>query len=781
MRGKRNVIGLAVLFAAFTIQAAAAQDNLQETSGQPNAAVQNATQAQAASPLAIEVEPAQMKKIEIPQAQSEEAMLKSKIPGVTVMPEAYRKTEEGTLSKSHSSDTYTLEAPADGIYRLELVKTEDNLEVSLSLYEESGQEIGAKIIRQDGERITAQLRQGESYRVETAWEEGEGGYELTTFYQTGTKELETGMWAADSMEFSGQLHVYTIAPPADGWYRITVRQPDKKTVCSVEIYDESGNQVQSVQGAEYSEWIEMKAGSMYTVYAKQKEALGNYQMRVEYDRPATDISGYQLVEDSMVYEGQRNEYEFIPEENGRYRFEIAQAQNGAKVKLEISDSQGTKIKEGICGAGEGLVLDGIVKNAVYHISITQEENTGSYQMKIGMQREVVDLSGADRVKDQMEFEDQINRYHFVPECDDSYLITVDGMPDGASINMTVFDKSGAVAATGAALQNGSYLVLENAKAGETYEIQTAQEAELCGYQLLLQQRVSKKKIGDWVKSAIESGSMEDFYAEASAQERELIEKDKEEQALISQLEAYLSAEVTYEFGPHWQQLTTDTIRTWIVFDEENFALSLDDAQISQYAAQLAQTYDTYDKPRYFQTYDGSYVTVYGGSGYGWMIDQYGEAAALKEWITQGQRGSRSPVFAQEAASWDNCDLGYNYVEIDLTYQYVCMYIGGQLIVASPCVSGDLTLTDRTTPGGTYTLYYKQSPAVLIGPDYEQPVTYWMPFNGGIGLHDATWRGAFGGDIYVSDGSHGCINLPLDAAQTIYENIYAGMPIICYYR
>ncbi len=780
MRRKRNGILLAILFAAFGIQAAAAQESTQEMTQQNTAAIENATSAEA-QPLFIEVEPTPTKEIEIPQVQPEEQILKNEILSVAVMPETYQKVEEGTLSKSNPSDTYTLEAPLDGIYRLELMKTEDDFELSFFIYDESDQEIGAKIIRQDGERITAELKKDESYRVEIVWEEGKGTYELTTFYQTETKELKAGTWLADSMEFSGQRHVYTIIPPMDGWYRIALEQPENKTVCSVEVYNESKEKIESEQGFENSEWIEMKAGNPYTVYATQSENLGNYQIKVEYERPWTDISGYNLISDSMVYQGQCNEYQFIPEENGRYLFEIAQTENDIKVKFEIFDSEGTLIKEGICGYGEKLLLDGMVKDQSYQIRITQEEGIGNYQMKIGTQKKLVDLSDAKQLKDQMEFEDQINRYHFIPEVEDSYLITIDGMSDGASINMTVFDKTGVAVATGAALQNGSYLVLENAKAGETYEIQTAQEEGLSQYQLLIQQRVSKEKISAWIRNGIESGSMEAFYAQTSEEERELIQKDKEEQALISQLEAYLSSEVIYEFGPHREELKTDTIKTWIVFDEENFTLSLDDAKISEYIAQFAQTYDTYDKPRYFQTYDGSYVTVYGGSGYGWMIDQYSEAIALKEWITQGQSGSRSPIFAQEAASWDNCDLGYNYVEIDLTYQYVYMYIGGQLIVASPCVSGDLTLTDRTTPGGTYTLYYKQSPAILVGEDYEQPVTYWMPFNGGIGLHDATWRGAFGGDIYVSDGSHGCINLPFDAAQTIYENIYAGMPIICYYR
>ena len=55
----------------------------------------------------------------------------------------------------------------------------------------------------------------------------------------------------------------------------------------------------------------------------------------------------------------------------------------------------------------------------------------------------------------------------------------------------------------------------------------------------------------------------------------------------------------------------------------------------------------------------------------------------------------------------------------------------------------------------------------------------MPFNGGIGLHDATWRSKFGGDIYVTNGSHGCINLPKDKAEKIYDIIDKNMPIIVY--
>lgn len=62
-------------------------------------------------------------------------------------------------------------------------------------------------------------------------------------------------------------------------------------------------------------------------------------------------------------------------------------------------------------------------------------------------------------------------------------------------------------------------------------------------------------------------------------------------------------------------------------------------------------------------------------------------------------------------------------------------------------------------------------------EYETDVDYWMPFNGDIGIHDMTERGAFGGDIYINNGSHGCINTPYDAAKQIYNIVSAGTKVV----
>ena len=121
----------------------------------------------------------------------------------------------------------------------------------------------------------------------------------------------------------------------------------------------------------------------------------------------------------------------------------------------------------------------------------------------------------------------------------------------------------------------------------------------------------------------------------------------------------------------------------------------------------------------------------------------------------------------------------------MSRQKVWVYVDGNLEVETDCVTGCIN-KGHETPTGIYTLTYKEKDRILRGDklpngkySYQSHVDYWMPFNGGIGLHDASWRKKFGGDIYINSGSHGCINLPLEAAEKIYGIINKQMPIIVY--
>lgn len=172
--------------------------------------------------------------------------------------------------------------------------------------------------------------------------------------------------------------------------------------------------------------------------------------------------------------------------------------------------------------------------------------------------------------------------------------------------------------------------------------------------------------------------------------------------------------------------------------------------------------------------------------YGWQINQAEEAVALTRMVQNGTNQTREPAYSRTAASRTGNDFGTTYVEVDMGLQHIYMYENGTLIAEAPIVTGNVA-KGWTTPEGLYTLYYKERDRVLRGPkradgtySYESPVSYWMPFNGGIGLHDASWRGKFGGEIYKNNGSHGCINIPPKTAAVIYEHVYKGIPILCFY-
>ena len=130
-------------------------------------------------------------------------------------------------------------------------------------------------------------------------------------------------------------------------------------------------------------------------------------------------------------------------------------------------------------------------------------------------------------------------------------------------------------------------------------------------------------------------------------------------------------------------------------------------------------------------------------------------------------------------------LNLNYqVVVDLKKQHLWYYEKGKLKYETDIVSGKPT-EERNTPAGVYKLWLKEKDKTLTGSNstesWETPVKYWNNISTiGVGLHDATWHSSFGGDRYKLYGSHGCINMPLEAAKYVYEKIEIGTPCVMYW-
>lgn len=256
-----------------------------------------------------------------------------------------------------------------------------------------------------------------------------------------------------------------------------------------------------------------------------------------------------------------------------------------------------------------------------------------------------------------------------------------------------------------------------------------------------------------------------------------IENDDEKLlTAIDTMNKYAGSEIDYEIGSEKETLDINTFADWLSVND-NEKVEIDEEKVADYVAELGTKYNTYGKSKQLATSYGTTITM-SNCHYGWKIDAETEAAAIVDDIKGGEKVTRDLNYQYTAASHTGNDYGNSYVEINLTAQHLYLYKNGSLVIDSEFVSGNPS-KGNATHTGVFGVTYTEKNATLKGQNYATPVSFWMPFNGNEGMHDATWRSSFGGSIYKRNGSHGCVNLPYSVAQTIFENVSAGFPVFVY--
>ena len=257
--------------------------------------------------------------------------------------------------------------------------------------------------------------------------------------------------------------------------------------------------------------------------------------------------------------------------------------------------------------------------------------------------------------------------------------------------------------------------------------------------------------------------------------------------LVSNLEQYKKYEsfnLTYLFGDTKETIDILQIYKNLIEQYSNETpellnpetpLVLDEYWVDEYVAKLNEKYTTYGKLHNFTTSTGETIQITKGD-YGWILNVDKMREDIISHFSEIKSEEKEAIFKQKAYCFGESDFSDSYVEVSIENQRVWMYVNGECIVDTPVVTGNIS-AGHNTRKGIFSLTYKTRNATLRGADYASFVYYWMPFDGGIGLHDATWRSSFGGNIYKTNGSHGCVNMPLEAAKTVYNNLESNMPII----
>ncbi len=284
-------------------------------------------------------------------------------------------------------------------------------------------------------------------------------------------------------------------------------------------------------------------------------------------------------------------------------------------------------------------------------------------------------------------------------------------------------------------------------------------------------KISEEALEKAIQNAINEGKnfikLEDAGVYEEADKVEGLENLQEEKNNA------LPGVIRYNFSGEVIELNSDTTLSWFKDGGEE----LDNGQVKQFVKKLKTYTDTSGVARSFKTEDGRILSL--GGKYGFSMSEKKEIKKLTDSLLARENIVRDAEYEMVALARGAEDIGNTYVEVDIGRQKIFYFENGELQLSSDCVTGNVARR-HGTPDGVYSLSYKAKNATLKGPDYEAKVNYWMPFNRGIGFHDALWRNRFGGSIYRNAGSHGCINLPFSSAQDLFQKVYQGIPVVCHF-
>ena len=266
----------------------------------------------------------------------------------------------------------------------------------------------------------------------------------------------------------------------------------------------------------------------------------------------------------------------------------------------------------------------------------------------------------------------------------------------------------------------------------------------------------------------------------------VLSTDEELVSRMDSLNAMLGTAVTYKLSDGSEKiLDRSELSNWLSLDEDGGYVLTDEMlaeETAAYIRSLAAADDNYGQYRTFASTNFGTVRMGTESLHGHRLDQ---AAMTDELLTDLKNHTDASHEMTYSDFVDQKDprFGGTYVEVDILNQHVYFYIDYELYYSCDCVSG--LEGSHSTPSGIFSIIDKENGRTLEGYNsdgtvsYTAFVQYWMCFYPHYGLHDASWRDSFGGETYLWDGSHGCVNLSRYSAQQIFNAIDYDTPVIVF--
>lgn len=407
----------------------------------------------------------------------------------------------GSLTIEDQVDTYSFTPSVTGRYRFEISGLTEGTDHKVNLViKNSGDGIvdSTRYGIMNGDGLTVKSMQaGETFQVQVKQYMGLDSYTLSIGNQKKTLDVTGYTVVKDSVEFRDQRNVYLFTPPITGKYRFEISDLTKGSDHKVNlvVHNSGGGEEASTRyGIMNGDGLtipSMQAGQTYEVQVHQYLGYDSYNLNIGYQKDSVDISGYNIVADSIQYCDQKNVYFFTPTVTGSYRFEISNLTKGSSNKVNLyvwnsRDGEEGSTSYGIMN-GDGLTIKDMQADETYQIQVQQYSGYDMYSLNVGLQKETVDISEYRLVSDSIQYTDQRNVYTFTPFSSGKYRFEIQGLTDGSNnkVNVLVFNsRGGEEGSTSYGIASGEWLEIADLQSGETYQVQVRYYSGYDSYKLI---------------------------------------------------------------------------------------------------------------------------------------------------------------------------------------------------------------------------------------------------------------------------------------------------------
>ena len=276
------------------------------------------------------------------------------------------------IAFENQENLYTFIAPRTGRYRFELTEVNANTRITMQMWDK----LDNLVMTDSSHGSSVELKAGEVYRLKVKQYRDLGSYTMRIYFPKESMDITGYGTINDKIEFNDQINSYTFTAPYTGQYRFNLAETNANVKITMQMWDRLDNLV--MNNSSHGASVELKAGETYRLHIKQYREKGSYKLVVGHQKKSVDISKYNIVHDSITYEGQQNIYYFTPSETRKYQFTIANPQSNCYFLISTYDEH----ENTVFTTRSTTTQASLEANKTYKIQIQQSTGYDSYSLSI---------------------------------------------------------------------------------------------------------------------------------------------------------------------------------------------------------------------------------------------------------------------------------------------------------------------------------------------------------------------------------------------------------------